>query len=75
MDASGAEFLRVHVCEVPDKGKANVAVVKLLAKVWGLPKSAIEVVSGASSRNKVIAITGEPDALMTRLEALLSEGE
>lgn len=74
-DASGARFLRVHVCEVPDKGKANAAVIKLIAKTWGLPKSTIEVVSGASDRNKVIAITGEPDALMTRLEALLGGGE
>lgn len=74
-DASGARFLRVHVREVPDKGKANAAVIKLIAKAWGLPKSTIEVVSGASDRNKVIAIAGEPDTLMTRLEALLGEGE
>lgn len=75
VDASGTEALRVHVREVPDKGRANAAVIKLIAKAWGLPKSTIELVSGASDRNKVIAIAGEPDALMTRLEALLGGGE
>jgi hypothetical protein len=70
-DAGGRQFLRVHVREVPEKGKANEAVVKLLAKAWGLSKSGIEVVSGGNDRNKVIAIAGEPDALMARLEALL----
>ena len=71
-DASGRQFLRVHVREVPEKGKANGAVVKLIAKAWGVPKSAMEVVSGGGDRNKVIAIAGEPDALMVRLEFLLS---
>jgi len=70
-DAGGRRFLRVHVREVPEKGKANGAVIKLIAKAWGLPKSGIEVVSGGNDRNKVIAVEGEPDALMARLEALL----
>jgi hypothetical protein len=74
-DAQGRAFLRVHVRQAPEKGKANEAVVKLIAKAWRLPKSAIEVVSGESDRNKTIAIAGEPDALMVRLEALLKDGE
>jgi uncharacterized protein (TIGR00251 family) len=74
-DAQGRGFLRIHVTEAPEKGKANEAVVKLIAKALRLPKSAIEVVSGESDRNKTVAIRGEPDALMARLEALLKDGE
>ena len=72
-DASGRRFLRVHVREAPEKGKANGAVIKLIAKAWGLPKSGIEVVSGGGDRNKVIAIAGEPDALIARLEVFLGD--
>lgn len=74
-DAEGRRFLRVRVTEAPEKGKANAAVVKLLAKALRLPKSAIEVVSGESDRNKTVAIRGEPEALMARLEALLTGGD
>lgn len=74
-DAQGRRFLRVHVTEAPEKGKANEAVVKLIAKALHLPKSAIEVVSGESDRNKTVAIRGEPEALTARLEALLKGGE
>jgi uncharacterized protein (TIGR00251 family) len=74
-DAEGRHFLRVRVTEAPEKGKANAAVVKLLAKALRLPKSAIEVVSGESDRNKTVAIRGEPEALMARLEALLTDGD
>ena len=62
-DAEGKEFVSVSVRAVPDKGKANEAVIKLLARHLGLPKSALSVVSGATDRNKVIAIEGDPAAL------------
>lgn len=74
-DAQGRRFLRVHVTEAPEKGKANAAVVKLIAKAWRLPKSMIEVVSGESDRNKTVAVRGEPEALMAQLQALLKDGE
>ncbi|WP_293549279.1 DUF167 domain-containing protein [Parvibaculum sp.] len=74
-DAEGGRFLRVHVTQAPEKGKANEAVIKLIAKALGLSKSAIEVVSGESDRNKTVAIRGEPEALVARLAALLEDGE
>lgn len=63
VDAAGKAFLRVTVRAVPDKGKANEAVIRLLAKFLGLPKSALAVVSGATDRNKLIAIEGDPATL------------
>lgn len=66
-DAAGRRFLKVYVREVPDKGKANEAVIKLLAKSWGLPKSDFVLRSGASERNKTIFIAGDPDQLMAAL--------
>ena len=62
-DADGGIFLKVMVTAAPEGGKANAAVAKLLSKAWKVPKSSIEVVSGATDRRKVLAIAGDPDTL------------
>lgn len=45
----------------PEKGRANDAVVSLLAERLGLPADAIALASGHSSQSKVIAINGMDD--------------
>jgi uncharacterized protein YggU (UPF0235/DUF167 family) len=55
---------------VPDKGKANAAMIALLGKALGVPKSAIAVTSGETARLKAVAIAGDGDALAARLAAL-----
>ncbi|PRY25581.1 hypothetical protein CLV78_102761 [Aliiruegeria haliotis] len=57
VEASGEE-LRVYVTAVPEGGKANAAVQKLLAKALGVPKSRLELVRGATSRDKVFRLAG-----------------
>ncbi len=59
--------LRVHVTAAPHEGKANAAVIRLLARTWRLPKTAIAVVSGASGRDKVVSILGDAEALAAKL--------
>ena len=44
--------LRVYVTTVPEGGKANAQVVKLLSKALGVPKSRLVLVQGATSRDK-----------------------
>ena len=66
----GATVLRVRVKAVPDKGKANAAVMVLLAKTLGVPKSAITLVTGETSRQKTLHIAGDPDALAAALGKL-----
>ena len=48
--------IRVYVTAVPENGKANASVVKLLSKALGVPKSRLTVVKGVTSRDKVIQI-------------------
>ena len=55
LDDDGA--LRVYVTAVPENGKANGAVQKLLAKALGLPKSRVVLIRGQTSRDKVFRIT------------------
>ncbi|MFD1624802.1 DUF167 family protein [Azospirillum griseum] len=69
--ADGGRVLKVTVTAVPENGKANDAVVKLLAKAWKLPKTSLTVVAGATDRNKIIHVAGDPAALMPRLTALI----
>jgi uncharacterized protein (TIGR00251 family) len=47
----------VRVKELAKEGKANRAVIKLLAEYFGLPQRQIAISSGFTSRNKIIEIT------------------
>jgi uncharacterized protein len=62
--------LKLAVSEAPEDGKANRAVCALMARVLGVPASAVEVVQGATSREKTVAVAGEPVELVSKLEAL-----
>lgn len=50
------EMLRVTVTVVPEDGKANAAVSKLLAKALGIAKSRLVLIRGATSRDKVFRV-------------------
>jgi uncharacterized protein (TIGR00251 family) len=67
-DGGGSSHLKVTVTAVPENGKANAALLKLLAETWKLPKTSLTVASGATSRNKVVHVAGDPVALCGMLE-------
>lgn len=67
----GAVVLKARVSEAPEGGKANAALLKLLAKTWGLPKSSLSLVAGHKDRRKVLAIAGDPTVLQPILAAWL----
>ncbi|UEM03236.1 DUF167 family protein [Skermanella rosea] len=62
--------LKVMVTAVPESGRANEALVRLLAKEWKVPRSAITLIAGATDRNKILHVAGDPADLMTRLTTL-----
>ena len=51
-----ADQIRVDVTTVPEDGKANAAVQKLLAKALGLPKTRLRLIRGQTSRDKVFEV-------------------
>ena len=57
---------KVRVTEPPEHGRANEAVVQLLAKVLALPRDAVAIVSGHSGRDKIVELTGVGPALIER---------
>ena len=65
----GSAALKVRVTAPPEGGKANAALVRLLAKAWKLPKSALQVVAGGKDRRKILFVSGDPAELAPRLRA------
>ena len=55
-DNGPARILLVRVTATPENGKANAAVLKLLSKALGLPKTSLEIVRGGNARTKIINI-------------------
>lgn len=53
-----ASALKVAVTAAPEKGKANKAIVKLLAKRLGVSPSSIDIVSGDVSKQKKVRVSG-----------------
>ena len=65
--ADGREELEVRVAEAPADGAANEAVVRLLAKALGISRSQVEIISGAASRHKRLAIPFDAEEARRRL--------
>ena len=53
--------LKVYVTAPPEDGRANAAVVEVIAEWLGVKRRHVEIVRGATSRNKVVRITGSTD--------------
>jgi hypothetical protein len=65
--------LTVAVTAAAEKGKANGAIIALLAKTLGLPKSSLEIIAGATSSRKRLLIRGiEPARIRESFERLLN---
>jgi len=72
-EADGGMALKVAVTAAPEDGKANAAVIALLAKEWGVAKSAFSVVAGATDRRKLVEIRGSTAELTARIGAWLQQ--
>jgi uncharacterized protein (TIGR00251 family) len=67
-DAAGRAHLKIRVAAPPEDNKANKALIVLLSEHFELPKSAICIVRGHTSRLKLIEIEGNRSVLTKRLE-------
>lgn len=66
-DHGGALVVRVGPRAV--QGKATAAALAAIAEAFGVPRHAVTLVSGASSRTKIIDIAGGDPAVLDRLLA------
>ncbi len=73
--AEGLVSLAVKVTAAPDKGKANAAVISLLAKKLGVAKSMLTLVKGEADRNKTFQFTGPLEPLEALIASLSNTGK
>ncbi len=66
--ADGADFLRINVVSVPEKGKANKELIKFLSKELDIAKSNIEIISGESNHFKKLKINSTSPFIINKLE-------
>jgi uncharacterized protein len=71
--STDAEGIRVYVTSVPEDGKANKAVIELLAKALRVAKSRITILQGLTSRHKTVLIEGDPGEILIKLKGILDE--
>ena len=67
-DSAGTPALKARVAAPPEDGKANTALISLLARALDVRKSDVRIASGATSRVKVVEVDGDEAFLQTRLE-------
>lgn len=72
-DANDAAFVRARVGAPPVDGRANRALVRLIARALDVPASRCEIVSGAKARQKIVRITGASAELAARFDRWLEE--
>jgi uncharacterized protein len=70
--AGGRQVLVASVTAPPQNGRANEALLRLLSRTWRLPRQALTIIAGASGRNKIVLITGEPRYLLSHLSGLIT---
>ena len=64
VETDGGGRIVVRVTAPAEGGRANAAVIALLAKRLGVPKRSVQIVSGVRSRDKRIRIAGMSDAAL-----------
>lgn len=65
--ADGSRMLKVSVTEAAADGRANAALIRLLAKAWDVARSDIRIILGQAQRIKTLAVSGEATALRQRI--------
>ena len=65
--------LRIAVTAPPEDGKANTAVLKILSRALGIPRSSLKIRAGKTSRNKTVAAFGDTATLQAVLEAVRTQ--
>ncbi len=73
LGADGRTYLKVRVTTASENGKANRAVIKLLAKLWGAAPREVTLISGATARLKALVISGDATSQLRHLQEWLKQ--
>jgi uncharacterized protein len=65
--APGGRLIKASVTAPAEKGRANEALLQLLARAWSLPRGDLSIISGAASRNKAVRVAGDAQRLIDKI--------
>ncbi len=69
------DALKVRLCAPPVDGAANAALIEFLADACDLPRARVQLLSGQTSRNKRVLLTGvSAAAIRSQIQAGKQEG-
>lgn len=65
--APGGRVVRAAVTAPAEGGRANEALLRLLARAWNLPRRDLRIASGVTNRNKAVHVAGDPQQLIAKI--------
>jgi hypothetical protein len=65
--AAGGHVLKATVTAPAEAGRANEALLQLLARAWHLRRGDLSIIAGSTSRNKIVRVAGHPQRLAEQL--------
>lgn len=65
--AGGGHVLKATVTAPAKGGRANEALLQLLARTWALPRRDLSIIAGSTSRNKTVRVAGDPQHLVEKI--------
>jgi uncharacterized protein YggU (UPF0235/DUF167 family) len=68
----GGQLLRVSVTEPAENGRANAALLRLLATAWRLRRGDLAIIGGTASRYKTVLVSGDPQRLHKQIAAVIA---
>ncbi len=72
VDGEGRRIVRAAVTAPPEDGRANEALLRLLARELDMPRRDLAIRAGATGRNKLVRIAGPPRRLAEKLAAVIA---
>lgn len=75
VEAAEGCALKAAVTAPAESGRANEALLLLLAREWAMPRRDLAIVAGHKSRSKIVHIAGDPETLRAKLAAILAPPE
>lgn len=65
--AQGRRVVKASVAAPPESGRANEALLELLARTWHVPRRNLSIVAGSTSRSKAVRVAGDPQQLIEKI--------
>ena len=67
VSVKGGHVLKATVTAPAEGGRANEALLQLLARAWHVPRRDLSIIAGSTSRNKIVRVAGDPQRLVEQI--------